>query len=500
VSNHGNDELYFDGIFRCADEAFNLQILFDPFEEQLNLPMLLIKVCYRARTTFQIVCIANLDLSSILTLSSSIRRDSSMKRIIILMAMLFAGLQAAQAGGFMVGEMSTRSAGMASAFTAVSDDASAAWHNPAGVAFTEGSQLMAGGDILISSNDFATNTSNPLHPASADTGTNSFLIPHAYFTYMDQESGLGASLSINSPFGLETDWPITAPFSSKNTFSRINMVMVNPSVIFKVSDQLSIAAGADYAYVNKVDLNNTVQRLNGDGDGWGGNVSIFYKGDSFNFGVTYRSKIKVDIKGVASAVAGGALARFGATSSSALTGITLPDQVNVGLGWMPNKEWTVSVDVDWVNWKTYDSIDIAYASAAYRAVLSGVQGFLGVPVTGRTHLPQNWKATVAFRLGAEWKYNSRMRARFGYVFDPTPIEDIDFSPSVPGNDRHLFSIGYGYDVNPDTTIDLGYAYVYFNKRNQTQSPAAPLRAPNSVKNGIYKGSAHIIMSSLSYRF
>jgi len=417
-------------------------------------------------------------------------------RTFVLSILIFASGNAF-AGGFMIGEMATRASGMASAFTAVADDASAAWHNPAGVAFTTGNQLMLGGDVLITSNEFSTNTSNPSHPGVADAGSKAFIIPHAYYTF-NNGSSLGASLSINAPFGLETDWPETGPFAAKSTFSRLNMVMINPSVVFQVSDRFSIAVGVDYASVYQVDLNSTLQDLSGDGDGWGGNASIFYKGDSVNFGVTYRSRIKADLNG--SATAKSTLKTLGGTTSTAHTSVTLPDQVNVGIALFPNEQWTLSLDVDWVNWKTYDAVDITYDSATYLTAVRSLQTAVGASVTGSTHIPHNWKATVAFRLGTEWKYNSQMRARFGYIYDPTPIRDVDFSPTVPGNDRHIISIGHGYDFNPDTTLDLGYAYVHINERNQTLSPATPTNAPDTVKNGIYKGNAHIIMASLNYRF
>jgi long-chain fatty acid transport protein len=120
--------------------------------------------------------------------------------------------------------------------------------------------------------------------------------------------------------------------------------------------------------------------------------------------------------------------------------------------------------------------------------------------TGSTHLPENWKATVAFRLGAEWKYTQKARVRFGFVYDPTPISAVDFSPAIPGNNRQLYCIGYGYDITPATTLDLGYSYVHINQRNQTQSPATPPGAPATVKNGVYKGDANIIMASVNTHF
>ena len=408
-----------------------------------------------------------------------------MKRIYLSLAAIVLLAQPAYAGGFQIGEMATRAAGMGSAFTAVADDASAAWFNPAGTVFMDSNQAMLGGDVIMTNNKFSTNASNPYPvPVSVDAASKTLFVPHGYLTYRWAGTKLGASLGINSPFGLETDWPTTSPFAPFNTLSRINMVMVNPSVAYQISDNLSIAAGVDYANAYKLDLDSTYQNLSGNGDGWGGNVSLLYRGNGFNVGITYRSRIKIGISGSATGL--GPLAPAG--TSSANTSITLPDQVNVGLAVMPNAQWLLSLDVDWVNWKTFDAINVTYGSAQYRTVLTGATG------SGSTHLPQNWKATVAFRLGAEWKYSQRARVRFGFVYDPTPINAVDFTPAIPGSDRQIYSIGYGYDITPATTLDLGYAYVHFDNRNQTQSP------PPGVVNGEYKGYANLIMASVDTHF
>jgi len=67
------------------------------------------------------------------------------KNIILAAALVLAGVQTAEAGGFMIGEMGARATGMGNAFTAVADDASAAWYNPAGIAFDgAGAQIQLG--------------------------------------------------------------------------------------------------------------------------------------------------------------------------------------------------------------------------------------------------------------------------------------------------------------------------------------------------------------------
>ncbi|HCS12439.1 MAG TPA: hypothetical protein DIW28_01395 [Zetaproteobacteria bacterium] len=405
----------------------------------------------------------------------------------------------AMAGGFQIGEMATRASGMGSAFTAVADDASAAWHNPAGVGFSQGNQIMGGGvGLIVPGAKYSPNASTTGGGSSTQAKSKTFLVPHAYYTYMNEASGLGGSIGINSPFGLETNWPATGPFASKNTYSRIQMFQVNPSLVYRISDHLAVAAGADYAYLNNVDLNSSNQMLNGNGDGWGGNASLMYKQDNLSVGLSYRSKIKVNINGTA--IAQSTLRTLGGTTTGAKSKVTLPDMVNFGVAYKPQQDWLLSFDVDWVNWKTYDAINITYDLASYRTAVSTLQTLIGATATGSTNDPRNWKTTTAFRFGAEWDYTDHSRTRFGYVFDPTPSSDVDFSPSTPDNDRHIVSFGYGYDINAQTTLDLFYGYVYFVKRNQTASPTTPAGSPNTVKNGDYKSQVHMLAASISYKF
>ena len=431
-------------------------------------------------------------------------RSNPFIRLSLMLCSLMGFSVSALAGGYQVGEMATRASGMGSAFTAVADDASAAWHNPAGVAFTQGSQVMGGADALYvpgvkyTSNSSTTTGAGAANTTSSKAKTKGFIVPHLYYTHMDASSDLGWSIGVNSPFGLETNWPVDGPLASKNTFSRIQMVMINPSAVYRVNDNLAIAAGINYAYLNNVDLNSTNQILNGNGDGWGVNASVMYKKDDFSAGISYRSQVRVNVTGTATAQS--TLRTLGGTTTGAKSRVTLPDQVNVGFAYKPNKDWLLSLDVDWVNWKTYDAILITYDSAAYRTAVSTLQGAVGATATGYTNDPRNWKATTAFRLGAEWSYNTSMRARFGYVFDPTPSSDVHWSPSTPDSDRHIISAGYGYDINTQTTLDLLYAYVYFKDRNQTASPNTPATSQNSIKNGLYKSKVHILAASVNYRF
>ncbi len=391
---------------------------------------------------------------------------------------------AATAGGFYIPEQGVRGMAMGNAYTAIADDASAIWFNPAGIGFQDGTVITAGADVITPTNEFTPTGSATVYK----TKSKNFFVPHGYVSYGNENLPVTLGLGIYAPFGLSTDWsgsgaPFTATatpalFSATVSFSEIQMANINPTLAYKVSDNLSVAVGADYYKVNKVVLNNQILLLNGNGDGWGANVGVLYKEGPYSFGVSYRTRVKADISGTATGagplVAGG--------STSATTSVTFPDMLNVGAAYKVTDAIRLSMDVDWVNWKTFDKILVNYTPSTLTAALGATS----------STIPENWKATTTFRLGAEWAYNEKMVARAGYAYDPSPITDVDYSPRLPGNDRQLLSLGYSYNANPNMSIDLAYAYVWLKTRNQTASAA-------TFYNGTYKSNVHLFALGLTAR-
>jgi len=382
------------------------------------------------------------------------------------------------AGGLYIPEQGAKAVGMGNAFTAVADDASAIWFNPAGIAFQEGLVVTLGTDFIEPNTTYAP----PAGGASIRPKSETFVIPHAYISYNSKSLPVALGLGINSPFGLKTDWTDAGvPFDTagKVTLSQVELLHYNPTLAYKINDQLSIAAGVSYYSLVKFTFDNSLlTQHHTKGDGWGGNVGLLFKGDQFNLGATYRSRVKVDARGTATGI--GALAAAGSTSVN--TSAMLPDMISVGLAFKPNEQWVLSGNVDWVNWKTLDRLIFTRGRA------------LGAIGTSSTSL-FNWKATTTFRLGAEWSFRDDMRARLGYVNDPTPINDADFTPRIPGADRQLLTIGYGYDFNKSATVDLAYAYVFLRDRNQTVSSGT-----RSARNGQYKNDVHLATVSATFRY
>jgi len=383
-----------------------------------------------------------------------------MKRLGLVCIMLLAWVPAAQAGGYQIPEMGTKAMGMGNAFTAVADDASALWYNPAGLAFSKHTQIMLGGTTVLPNTTYTSNAGVNTSPKDATV-----FAPNVYVSSIQEDTGIAWGLGINAPFGLKVDWPTTAPFASNALFGKLEALVFNPNVAFRVSDKISVAVGADYAWLRKVNFDKLALKQDFHGDGWGYNVGLLYKSDVFNIGLTYRSKIKIDANGFSN------LPTLGPSSLNTVQ-VTMPDMFSGGIAFFPVEGVTVSINVDWVNWKKFQKLQFNYSSPTFPLAPSATE-------------QENWKATTAFRVGLEWAYSDNMRARFGYTYDPTPVKDANFTPLLPSNDINSFSVGYGYDINKHLTLDLAYMYVKFKNRQQTASTGTKVS-----RNGLYKINIH----------
>ncbi|PMP97995.1 MAG: hypothetical protein C0169_01175 [Thermodesulfobacterium geofontis] len=70
---------------------------------------------------------------------------------------------------------------------------------------------------------------------------------------------------------------------------------------------------------------------------------------------------------------------------------------------------------------------------------------------------KDWKDILAIRFGAEYLMNNNLNLRFSYVYDADPVNDKIRGAELPTNDRHLFSLGLGYNKK---NLELDFAYIY----------------------------------------
>jgi long-chain fatty acid transport protein len=405
---------------------------------------------------------------------------------VLLACTLFPGK--APAAGFRLPEQDSKAMGMASAFVGQADNASAAWYNPAGMTDLDGTQISGG---IIGIYPVLTHETTG---GTTEVSKRDIHIPVHFFATQKLNDSVAWGLSITNPFGLATNWDDTSSTSYVATYSKVVTTEINPNVAYKLNDNVSVAFGIDFIHLRAtlekktfvvlpgpVILGDHNFRLSGDGDGWGANAAVKYKiSDNINTGLSYRSRIKVDVDGTAGLSGGPA-----ATSASGSTSITLPDLIQLGVSYKHSDRLILNADMEYTLWSTYDRVVVTSDNPLFNATEE-----------------KQWNDVWCLRIGGEYNLSDQWKVRAGYLYDKNPVDEANFETRTPDSDRQGLSIGTGY-TNGNITVDFAYLYLHFNNRTINNSLADddlnPF-TPADTLNGTYKSQAHLAGVTVGYKF
>ena len=388
------------------------------------------------------------------------------------------GISSVHAAGFRLPEVSVVGIGTSNALVANTDELGALPFNPANMAFHDKNGLVTG--VTYIGYDLKVDTSVQGGGSFDSTGDDTFWVPNLYVMapgYGKVSFGLG----INVPFGLETGWSATTfpnfgpAVAAAPAVSRIEMLNINPNIAYKFNDTTSFAIGIDLYQIRDLMFNTQALKLEGSGQDFGWNIGFTKQLDKWNFGVSYRSGVKVDVNGVVNDA-------IGATSS-----VEFPDMLQFGAYYQATDKWGIELDIERTGWSSFDKLEISAPAA-------------GLTITSTN----NWDDTWAMRLGAIYAINEKTNLLLGYSFDETGQPDEYFSARVPDNERQLFSIGMTHDYS-GWTLEASYMYVLLDDRTiNSSTPYVPGVTTDAngtdAYNGTYESIVHLVGIGLSTKF
>ncbi|MES9971512.1 MAG: OmpP1/FadL family transporter [Candidatus Thiodiazotropha sp.] len=404
--------------------------------------------------------------------------------------------QTVQASGFAVPELNITGLALSNAMVANPDSLSAIAYNPAAMAFHEGKAIELG--LLLVEPDLSVDTGS----GTVDSEANESVAIPAFtaFTQLNETWSLG--ISVNAPFGLETDWPV-GTFDSQYpagatipTQSKLEIVAFSPSVAYRINDKASISGGVDYYWMREVIFNGDINAgmpgsnpgadLEGDGRGVGFNLGFMVDQGAWSFGGSYHSEANIPVEGRVDLPAG-ALPSF--LSNRVNAKLKLPWRLQVGVRHQPMAKLAVEFDITRTGWSSFDELVVD-------------QDQLGTNIVTSIN---KWDDANAYRIGISYDFTQATQLRIGYTLDETPQSEDYFSPRIPDADRQLFSLGVGHTLSNGWTIDAGYMYVKFDDRSLNIDPAfvhtdASETNGTSAVNGDYESSVHLLGIGVKKRF
>lgn len=456
------------------------------------------------------------------------------QRFVGVILMLTLGIGAAWGSGFEIPEVGSRAMTVAVAFTGIADDPSAVWFNPAGITFLKGTQSAVGFTaISVPGTKFTGRNAGSLAAEVTEEAKDDIFMPvHMYFVSDLGTEKLRLGLGINSPFGLAKRWPAGSTFVSDVMVMGLSPLLVNPNVAYQIMPNLSAAAGFTFVRANvslmKSPFNYSIDRdgafqtseggdqmftldMEGSGTGMGFNGALMSRllEDKLGIGVSFRSKIKIELEGDASFgnISQGYLpidvngdgipdpvpvaqALFGAAGlrnakDNGSTELTLPATLKFGVSYKVMPCLTLSADYDMTMWSSYDTLSVVFDT--YTAL----------------NRPQakDWEDTQAIRFGALYKLSPWLELGAGFLTDKNPIPDKTIGAELPDADRTGITFGATIGHGP-SSLSIGVLHLMMDDREASNlvMPTAATGGSASYQTGTFENSATLFGITLSHAF
>jgi len=456
----------------------------------------------------------------------------------------------ASAAGFSVYGVGARARAMGGAFRAVADDWSAAYWNPAGLAYLQKNEL-----------DVTMLVTNP-RPAYTPEAPTSYLgwgfnIKGGGERYPDDRmlpfptfSGfvrvpwvtgltLGAAIywaqDVNTIWDLYTipdNYNATVTLPEQNYRVDLDVWDFHPTLAKElIKDKLSAGVGLSvqrgdlvfrrmYAFANPWGTPYNVppfdrllgtMQYNADGFGVGGNAGLLFKvNDQFTVGLTGQTPVTVKLNGYSDMEiifpTNRGLKEQDTTYSAYFQGgfeadrrpfkmdLELPGALGLGVAYRPDDRWLLAADIAMTFWSQMEEWRFRFEGGGMAFHAKGIE-----PLTEFT-MPMNWDDQFQFSLGAQYQMRENLILRGGYGFDQTAVPDETVLPYLPDyNSRHRLNAGVSLLLN---RFELAGQVSGAFSGTRTVTRISDLNRDGQFDNfpGEYKTSQFELLLSTIYRF
>ena len=443
--------------------------------------------------------------------------EKSMKVIPALILLAFSG--AASASGFQLTEQNASGLGNAYAGqAAVAENASTIFFNPAGMTKLQDREFSLGLAAIGPTFNFHDNGSKVGTPPAGTSGGlmgtgeggnagGWAALPNGYLSWALSKD-LYVGVGVGAPFGLKTEYSSPWVGAAQSTMFDITTYNINPSIAYRVNDQVSLGFGVNWQHVDATYDRRVATtsagtaasslRLTLDDDAWGWNAgALFTLSPATKIGVSYRSSIQYYTTGkieVAGAGPSASLISNGG-SSAAKADIKMPDTFSLAVTQQLNDRWQMLGDLTWTGWSSIPKVDIVRTS---KTVLY-VPGVVGQPAGATAQvLDTEFRDTWRVGVGATYQYDDAWKLKYGLAYDQTPVKGASTRlVSMPDNDRVWFSFGAQWAANKTSKLDMGVSYIYIRDSDINNNQTALGRG---TVTGDYSGNIWILGAQYSMAF
>lgn len=383
------------------------------------------------------------------------------------------------ASGFQLWEQDGATPGNYHAGYAVAsnNDASTAWYNPAGIVLIQNQQVVLGTSAILSDFKYkgtiSVNTLGGAPMTSTSQGGNFSLVPALhYVTPINEKVGFG--FSIDAPFGLKTDYGRSTPVRYASTLSSLSVVDLSPSLGFLLTDKFSLGIGFDVqkasaeldnvggAFTPAFDTDSTNKAT---GTGYGYHAGALYQfSKDTRLGLSYHSQVVQHLSGTSKFV--GPIADFDnggpIVADRSTVNITLPPYTALSLYERVHPQVVLLGSIIYTQWDTFQELNLNN--------VAGIDEFGNPSTSIQVSIPENYRNSWNFSLGADYFVTDRATLRGALGYDETPVNNHDRNLQLPDNNRYVLALGGHYQATRAWGFDLGWTHLFISQARVTPPP------------------------------
>ncbi len=385
-----------------------------------------------------------------------------MRKTIFIALLLIMTSTTLWAGGYQVSLHGQKQIGMGLIGTSLNLDASASFYNPGALALMPQTLSVQAGASGI----FASTAFRMREPSAYRAQTdNSMGTPFYFYAAGMITDRLAAGLAVNTPYGNSLKWE--DGWAGRFLIDEISLMAltIQPTLSYKITDNLSVGAGFIYT-IGSVDLKRALPvqdhqaegqvAIEGSTTNYGFNAGILYASDmGLNIGVSYRSRIDMEVDDGDAIFSVPASLKPNFPDSKVSTMLPLPANLDFGLSYQVTRDLMIGMALNYVFWDAYESLAFEFEQN---------------PDLNDTS-PREYSNTLIVRAGGEYRLNDAFYLRAGAYYDPSPVNEIYFSPETPSLDNLAFTGGLSFLPMQNLSIDLSLLFILGFEGEREFAPA-----------------------------
>lgn len=334
-------------------------------------------------------------------------------------------------------------AGLAGAFVAIADDASAMYTNPAGMGFAAPG-VLASIDLVYAPRNYVCKESCPpdLEGVSQDAAA---LAPLPSAGVLFKPGGAGSSVTLGAGlwhgYGGSIAWDkfeddsIAAINSSTNLSFELGV-----GAGWQVDDRVSLGAvirlGLGVFAVDAIGTSNL--EASAIGVGIGGAAGVLVRAtDQLSLGLAWKSNLDITTSG------------SGTLSSSSIPPMDVdieqvqrwPQSISLGAAYSPSRQLMFALQLDWTQWSRFESLDITFP------------GNEGLNANG--HFELDWNDQFSIRAGGQYAISEKLVVRGGLLLDGNAVPDRTTERQYRDGNKIGLAAGASIDLSKRMVLDFG---------------------------------------------